>query len=582
MNRVSRTVSQALRLGLMIRMTGTASFILAATLTLSACSNETVPPPGATDAETRFEATFDPGDASFVLSQVSSRPGFEVELLGSNLTTDATAGTVSLDVAVRNVSEREIAEPAKIWLDQFRPQSVTVTNADFVEPAPDDAGDVPARFGFDYAGSFGADEVLSPNEISTARTWVFSVPDMSSFSFSALADVATSLESRLGGMIFQDLNESGTREADEPPFFGRIIVTRPDGSQVRTATNDEGKYSVPVYESGLHLVAYEPPDLDCVCFVTVTTSNPIEVVLVPGNNGVPQDYLEADFGAHIANLDEPEPIVLTDRQPDDILRDPYRFMEASLDGDILTLRVEFGGCGPDHDFGLFMTGGFMESLPVQARIVLSHDDFDEECDAVFQRVLRFDLRPLRAAYEESYGDSGPIVLRLTDPNGQEHEFRYVLATPPPPPGNLLRNGSFELNGEPSDAGWELRNPDLATLVRPGAPENGRFALRLDSDGAPTNGTARAFVPGAERGARYSVFAWIRAEGDHGGGAVYLTTGRWMSQPVEVTSTEWTRVSFETEVPEIADGGLWLVLSSLVTEIAPRVGVFDGVVVQRIR
>ena len=46
-----------------------------------------------------------------------------------------------VNVAVRNVSEREIAEPAKIWLDQFRPQSVTVTNADFVEPAPDSVHD---------------------------------------------------------------------------------------------------------------------------------------------------------------------------------------------------------------------------------------------------------------------------------------------------------------------------------------------------------------------------------------------------------------------------------------------------------
>ncbi|MEZ4651905.1 MAG: hypothetical protein R3E97_24520, partial [Candidatus Eisenbacteria bacterium] len=368
---------------------GMASLAFTVAATLSACSDDTAPDPGASDAESLFEASLDPRSSSFVLSQVSSRPGFEVQLLGSNLSTDATSGTVSLDVAVRNVSERDIAEPAMIWLTRFSPENVAVTNANVVDPTPKDVGDMAERFGFDYAGSFGADQVLSPNEVSASRTWVFSVPDMASFSFSAIAEVAASLEARLGGTVFHDLDEDGSRDTDEPPFFGRIIVTRPDGTQVRAMANEAGGYSVPVYDAGLHLVTFEPPDLDCPCVVAVTTPNPLEVVLVPDGNGTLQDYMRADFGAHIRDLVDAAPIVLTDRLPDEIRQDEYRVLDASLADDVLSLRVEFSGCTPDHDFALFMTGGFMESMPVQARIVLSHDDLGELCDALFQRTLRY-------------------------------------------------------------------------------------------------------------------------------------------------------------------------------------------------
>ena len=61
----------------------------------------------------------------------------------------------------------------------------------------------------------------------------------------------------------------------------------------------------------------------------------------------------------------------------------------------------------------------MESNPVQTRLFLSHEDFDDPCDAWITREFTFDLIPLKLAYEASYGAAVPgsttLVLLLADP-----------------------------------------------------------------------------------------------------------------------------------------------------------------------
>lgn len=408
-------------------------------LFLAACGDDPTPPASTATPESHFEATLDPDGSSFVLSRVTTeQPGLDLELVGTNLVSDLAAGTVSLDVAMRNVSRQELAAPAEVWLSDFRPEGVAVRNPDFTDPddgsdggSPNDDGTAPVRFGFDYAAAFGEDQVLAPGETSTARSWTFAVPGQGSFSFAAVATFGSAARAVLAGGVFHDLDGDGVRDPDEPPFSGRIVVTRPDGSLARVEVLDGGRYRLPVREVGLHRVTYEPPALDCACDVVVTTPNPLEVIIVPDANGQPQDYLGATFGARVIRLgDEVQPILLTDRQPDEIPQDPYRLGEIALRGDVLVARVGFSGCSQDQPFALYMTGGFLESFPVQARLVLGHDALGEECDAAWERTLRFDLRPLREAYVRGYGE-GPatIVLRLTDPQGIEHELRYSWGTP---------------------------------------------------------------------------------------------------------------------------------------------------------
>jgi hypothetical protein len=345
-----------------------------------------------------------------------------------------------------------------------------------------------------------------------------------------------------------------------------------------TGSVEDGTYSFSVQDVGLHTLTLQPPGLGCPsCEVVVTTPNPLRVVLLPDENGRPLSYRQADFGVRIIQLGEPLPVVLTDRPPDEIRQDPYRLSDVVLNGDILTLRVGFSGCGPAHDFPLFMSGGFMESYPVQARLVLGHDDHGEQCDAAFERTLSYDLGPVRAAYEQAYGQPGLVVLQLADLEGNQHSLRYRWGQPAG--GNLLQNGSFERDGQPTLEGWEVLNPALTALVPGDAPEGGSWALQLAADWAPTTALVRAPVVGVLPGQALRLSAWVRAEGDAGGGAIYLTSGSWTSETVVIEASEWTSAELIVD-PRISPGDtLWVVLSSLHTEIVPRRGVFDRVVLE---
>lgn len=104
--------------------------------------------------------------------------------------------------------------------------------------------------------------------------------------------------------------------------------------------------------------------------------------------------------------------------PADWPADPFAIREAAVEGPRLKLSVRFGGGCRPHDFGLVASSLFMESHPVQANLLLTHDAHGDMCRALLYRDLVFDLRPLRAAYEAAYpGSPGPVLLRLRGWNG---------------------------------------------------------------------------------------------------------------------------------------------------------------------
>ena len=88
-------------------------------------------------------------------------------------------------------------------------------------------------------------------------------------------------------------------------------------------------------------------------------------------------------------------------------RDPVVIREVAIHGDRLDLEVSYGGGCATHHFDLVAFGGWMESFPVQIQAFLSHDGNGDMCEAWIERDLSFDLKPLRRAYEESYGVSEP-------------------------------------------------------------------------------------------------------------------------------------------------------------------------------
>jgi hypothetical protein len=94
-------------------------------------------------------------------------------------------------------------------------------------------------------------------------------------------------------------------------------------------------------------------------------------------------------------------------------RDPYTFGNLKLEGDTLTINVQYvGGC-EEHEFELIGTNKFMESEPVQVNILLSHNANNDPCEALITEESTFNLTPLKEAWQQAYRrDSGTIIIWL--------------------------------------------------------------------------------------------------------------------------------------------------------------------------
>jgi len=103
--------------------------------------------------------------------------------------------------------------------------------------------------------------------------------------------------------------------------------------------------------------------------------------------------------------------------------DPFQSVLVRIEGDTLVAEVTYGGGCGEHRFALAFASLFMESEPVQVRGLLSHDARGDLCQALLRRTLRYDLTPLRRAYETAYRTgSGVIDLQGNWPEAVRYRF----------------------------------------------------------------------------------------------------------------------------------------------------------------
>jgi hypothetical protein len=122
--------------------------------------------------------------------------------------------------------------------------------------------------------------------------------------------------------------------------------------------------------------------------------------------------------------------------------------------------------------------------------------------------------------------------------------------------NLISNGSFELDGEPSLDGWTVVSPTGGvTLVNEAAPNGGEYSLQMSSGGlmaAPSRLTVA--VCEAQTGEVYRLSAYLRGESGvpQPGGRIGLSVGPDLGTggiEVYCRDTAWTRVSLTLTVGE---------------------------------
>ncbi len=201
----------------------------------------------------------------------------------------------------------------------------------------------------------------------------------------------------------------------------QILLVTPTGESILSFTNPDGSYLFPVFETGLHRLECFPIEENIWHF---TTPNPLALLLTPAPNGLPNSFLAAHFGAAHSGLPLP-PVRFTDLPPDSLHFAPWQLLSAEVHGDRIGLELGFSGCQPDHPFSLWISGGFMESEPVQVNAVLVHE-LEEDCDAWWHVERGFGLMPLREAYIEAYGEPGLLIMNLIDFQGESHPLEYRI------------------------------------------------------------------------------------------------------------------------------------------------------------
>lgn len=95
--------------------------------------------------------------------------------------------------------------------------------------------------------------------------------------------------------------------------------------------------------------------------------------------------------------------------------DNYTVLGTSVNGDVVSIVVQYGGGCETHQFDLFADPRIMKSMPPQQNIVLKHNANGDNCRALITDTVHFDLKPIRI------GEKGSIVLRLY---GTEERITY--------------------------------------------------------------------------------------------------------------------------------------------------------------
>ena len=409
---------------------------------VSGCGDDpsgTTPDDG--DVNVAFGGSFEDGDV--VLERiVGETPEGPVAIDLVARAVRVVGEVVEVDVAMRNESRRPIGIPALVFIGDFTPPTVRVTNSDnqLVDGGPGSlppAGPYPDWF--DYSASFGDDQVLTPGEPSSPRTWRFEVPGAVSFAFGAEAQLSLTLDGpTISGRVFDDRDADGDYGDDELPFgAGMVQVQASNGEMQRARVDSAGRWRVALRRAGLYDVRYLLPPVASPVPMCVTTPNPLEVIITADENGEPNSFTDADFGVHSGpDCGDPPPlrdaVILTSQPPDSIESDPYSLINARViaspgapDGQttyFVEVTVGFSGCGPDHPVVAYAGDDFMDTNPPSTWLRLAHDDRGELCEAWFEEMRLFDLTPLVREYRSIYGDEVDFTMELTGPDGQTFQL----------------------------------------------------------------------------------------------------------------------------------------------------------------
>ena len=281
---------------------------LPAMFLLQSCAENVTPDP-TPSGDTDFSGNYDPSSGTMEFT-VESPPGVLARLVASGITLDANE-LLHVNVAIRNDGSESIPGPAGVLVSHFQPPWVFPMNTDCPVPIPADSTDPwprpdpgdstitpmppfpgPGACVFDHRGTYGEDGMLAAGETSAAVEWIFGGTGGNSFAFHArLLTEPAPQDGVISGVVFDDHNENGQRDLDEPGIQGvGVGLVMPDLVRIQV-TDERGRYVFEVLEPGLYTLNMTVPD-----GARATTPEELQVLIVRRDDGSLSGFLHANFG----------------------------------------------------------------------------------------------------------------------------------------------------------------------------------------------------------------------------------------------------------------------------------------------
>ena len=115
------------------------------------------------------------------------------------------------------------------------------------------------------------------------------------------------------------------------------------------------------------------------------------------------------------NLDTiPYPVTIDMQSDMNDMGDPYSILNGEIKSDFMKVLVQYGGGCREHEFESFTNFAFLEkideegnSFPPTLRIVLKHNGNGDNCRALIQKEILFDLQNTRERGQKE------ILIQLT-------------------------------------------------------------------------------------------------------------------------------------------------------------------------
>ncbi len=98
--------------------------------------------------------------------------------------------------------------------------------------------------------------------------------------------------------------------------------------------------------------------------------------------------------------------------------DAVTITEAKLEGNILSLNIEYSGGCKDHSYDLIGSEAVMKSMPPKRAVNLIHHSNGDSCRELVSETIKFDIRALAMAQTKG----SEIVLML---DGYKESISYV-------------------------------------------------------------------------------------------------------------------------------------------------------------